>query len=178
VFVGIAFFGAFADLLSKYLVFAWLGMPDGQGTTYWIWKDYFGFQTLVNQGALFGIAAGWGWLFVALSGLALLGIPVWLFYGRAAEDRLLTISLAGVMGGIIGNLYDRLGLWHGAVIEDEFRNGVRDWILFRYQEYAWPNFNIADSLLVCGAILLAWHAFTHRDADETKSAAEDTPKGK
>jgi signal peptidase II len=35
---------------------------------------------------------------------------------------------------------------------------VRDWILLRYGNYTWPNFNIADSLLVCGAVMLLLQA--------------------
>jgi signal peptidase II len=60
-----------------------------------------------------------------------------------------------VAGGILGNLYDRLGM-HG--LEPPNAGGVRDWILFRYKQYTWPNFNIADSLLVVGAIMLGYHA--------------------
>ena len=36
---------------------------------------------------------------------------------------------------------------------------VRDWILVMIGSFHWPNFNVADSLLVCGAALLVWHAF-------------------
>ncbi len=60
-----------------------------------------------------------------------------------------------VMGGIGGNLYDRLGLWWKPGMPEAWKSGVRDWILFRYQTYTWPNFNIADSCLVIGAFLLA-----------------------
>jgi len=35
---------------------------------------------------------------------------------------------------------------------------VRDWILVMIGPYPWPNFNLADAMLVCGAALLAWHA--------------------
>ena len=38
---------------------------------------------------------------------------------------------------------------------------VRDWIHVMIGTWPWPTFNIADSLLVCGAILLVWHAFAH-----------------
>jgi signal peptidase II len=51
-------------------------------------------------------------------------------------------------------------------------NAVRDWILLRYGAFTWPNFNIADSLLVCGAGLLLWHSFWHDTQRPTNSAAE------
>ena len=77
-------------------------------------------------------------------------------------------ALGCVTGGILGNLYDRLGLWNTAGLLPPFRHGVRDWILFVWAESGlaifqpWPNFNIADSLLVTGAIMLVVHAFVWR----------------
>ena len=74
-----------------------------------------------------------------------------------------------VTGGILGNLYDRLGLWSTAA---DRVHAVRDWILISYGGYdlpvlghSWPNFNIADSLLVCGAGMLFWHAFRTGETD-------------
>ncbi len=51
-------------------------------------------------------------------------------------------------GRHLGNLYDRLGLWWQSDYPVEWRSGVRDWILLCYKGLTWPNFNIADSLLV------------------------------
>ena len=62
-------------------------------------------------------------------------------------------------GGILGNLYDRLGLWTVGVENLPRIYAVRDWIRISYGNLVWPNFNLADSLLVCGALLLVWHAF-------------------
>jgi signal peptidase II len=94
--------------------------------------------------------------------IAALSILFWVLRRGAAQDRFLTIALACVTGGIFGNLYDRLGFWHHCDIPKQWRSAVRDWILLRYGEYTWPNFNIADSLLVCGAALLVWHAISQR----------------
>jgi signal peptidase II len=76
-----------------------------------------------------------------------------------------------VMGGIFGNLYDRLGIPQLPVV---YKGGVRDWILFTYGEYTWPNFNIADSLLVTGAIMLAIFSFFFTDPREATIAPEQT----
>ena len=50
-----------------------------------------------------------------------------------------------------------------------FAGGVRDWVLLRYRtgadEYTWPNFNIADALLVAGAILLGIYSFLYPTED-------------
>ena len=50
------------------------------------------------------------WLFALISILAAIAIPIWLFRLGAAQDVWLTVALGCVMAGIVGNLYDRLGL--------------------------------------------------------------------
>jgi signal peptidase II len=143
-FAAVAAAGSLADLATKSWVFA--RVPLG-GEVWWLWEDYLGFQTSLNKGALFGMGQGLTWLFAGLSVVALVFILYWLFVARAAIDRLLTLALAMVTGGILGNLYDRLAI-----------GGVRDWILMGLPDWKWPNYNIADSLLVLGAALLLWHA--------------------
>lgn len=162
--------GAAADLLSKQWVFAWRGLPQ-QMPPWWLIEPYVGIETAVNQGALFGMGQGQGWLFASLSLIALVGICVWLFVFRAAESKWLLVAMGLVTGGIIGNLYDRLGI---PGLPGELRGGVRDWILFRYQEYIWPNFNIADSLLVVGAVMLAIHSLFLSPAEQKKQQPEQT----
>jgi signal peptidase II len=151
-----------ADLVSKSWMFARLGMPESP--IWWIWDGEFGFGTSLNEGALFSI--GWGlWpLFSALAAGAAIGIFIWLFPFGAAKDWLLTIALGLVTAGILGNLYDRLGL-HGLVWPAGFghqtgttAHAVRDFIRVMIGNWQWPTFNLADSALVCGATLLAWHA--------------------
>ena len=159
VFLAIAALGAAADLLSKDAVFEWRGRP-GERPVYWLWENYAGIQTAVNTGALFGMGAGMGRVFAALSFVAAAGIAVWLFGYRAARSWWLTVAAALILGGIAGNLYDRLGLWYEPGMPTDWQSGVRDWILLCYHEHTWPNFNIADSLLVVGTAMLLWHSFT------------------
>lgn len=168
-FFSIAVVGCAVDLLTKDWIFKFLGPPGG--ATHWIWKPFFGLQTSLNQGALFGMGQGKVWLFAMLSMAAAVGILYWLFVARAAFDWLLTIALGAVMGGILGNLYDRLGFWTMPGHPGQRVYAVRDWILFKYQNWTWPNFNLADSLLVCGAALLMWHAF--RSQPKHESAAPE-----
>jgi signal peptidase II len=153
-FGALAIFGTAIDLATKEWVFAWRGLP-GELPPWWLIEPYVGIETAVNQGALFGMGQGKGWLFAILSVIASAGICTWLFAFRAAASSWLTFAMGLVLGGIFGNLYDRLGI---PKLPTPFHGGVRDWILFRYQEYVWPNFNIADSLLVVGAIMLAIHS--------------------
>jgi signal peptidase II len=164
-FFSIASVGCAVDLATKHSIFARLGMPSPDNIR-WIIPDVFGFQTSLNEGALFGMGQGWVVLFALLSVAAAIAIFLWLFWAGAARDRLLTVALACVTAGIFGNLYDRLGLhglrWDGlhpghAIGEPVY--AVRDWILVMIGSRPWPTFNVADSLLVCGAAMLVWHAF-------------------
>jgi signal peptidase II len=171
-YFALAAVGGSIDLLTKQAVFSAFGYP-GQQPTWWLIQDRLGIQTALNPGALFGMGGGRRLVFAALSVAALLGIFTWLFLYKAARDRWLTFALGIISGGIVGNLYDRLGLWHlqgmPQGIDAEYTGAVRDWILFQWKEVPlkmlnpWPNFNIADSFLVAGAIMLAVHALTYRE---------------
>lgn len=168
IFFTIAIAGCLVDLLTKHWVFSRLGMPGAVRHVEWFWTGYIGLETSLNEGALFGLGKGMVVVFAGLSFVAAIGILYWLFWLGAAVDRLLTIALGAITAGIAGNLYDRLGL-HGLVWSSPGRENqpvyaVRDWILFQLNDQLrWPNFNVADSLLVCGAGLLLWHAARHRD---------------
>lgn len=168
IFATLMSLGCLVDLVTKSLVFSWRGLP-GAEPVWWLVSNWLGVETSVNHGALFGLGFGYSWVFATLSFVAILGIGYWLLIGKAYLDRVLNFSLGVVSGGILGNLYDRLGLWHAADTPENVKFGVRDWILFQWQGGPlkildpWPNFNIADSLLVCGALILIWHSWTARE---------------
>ncbi len=177
VFLLIAGGGFAVDLATKHWIFAWLGMPGRKQDPFWIWPHVFGFQTSLNEGALFGMGQGMVWLFALLSVGAAVAICWWLFVAGAARQWVLTVALSGIMAGILGNLYDRVGLpglkWTFANNLHKFGDpvfAVRDWILVMFGKWPWPNFNIADSLLVCGALLLAWHAFFQQEPKDSSTA--------
>ncbi|HUE74034.1 MAG TPA: signal peptidase II [Pirellulaceae bacterium] len=165
----LALAGCATDLVTKEVIFRWRGLPGQKGIV-WLVEGYVGIETALNRGALFGMGAGGSRYFAYLAIGAVIGVVAWLFLLRAARDRLLTVALGIISGGILGNLYDRLGLWdHGplpaAMQNLGYETAVRDWILWcwNFKQFTWPNFNIADSLLVCGAGLLLWHAFMMRE---------------
>jgi signal peptidase II len=169
VYFAIAALGGGLDLATKQWIFHWRGLPR-RNNVWWLIDGRLGIETSVNPGALFGMGAGYWWLFALLSVVAALGIFTWLFLFGAARDRWLTVALGFVTGGILGNLHDRLGLWNSRGMPRELAHGVRDWILFKWPESGlpifnpWPNFNIADSLLVTGAIMLVVHAIVWRES--------------
>ena len=151
------------DLWTKSWIFGRLGMP-GTSDALWVWDGVFGFQTALNEGALFGMGQGFVLGFAILSFAMLAGIVIWLL-GPFYKNWFLVIVMGLISGGIIGNLYDRLGLHQLRWLDDGFHTAdtpvyaVRDWILVMLGSYHWPNFNLADSYLVAGVILLGIYVF-------------------
>jgi signal peptidase II len=172
-FAAIVVAGCAADLATKTWIFGRIGVPPGP--TEWLWHGHVGFQTSLNEGALFGMGQGGVPVFVVLSVLAGLGIVVWVIRG-GVWDLMQIVALACIEAGILGNLYDRLGLpgltWppgYPPHLAGDRVHAVRDWILVMIFDRPWPNFNIADSMLVCGAILLVWHAWRYDGKEEAKA---------
>ena len=107
--------------------------------------------TLVyNKGAAFGFlssASGWQNLFFIGVALAACAVILYLVRRLADNDRLLAIALMLVLGGAIGNLLDRLLYGH-----------VVDFVDVYYRGWHWPAFNVADSAITIGAVLIALDA--------------------
>jgi signal peptidase II len=112
---------------------------------------FFNFTLAYNSGAAFSFladAGGWQrWFFVALALAISAGLVVWLYRLRAnVWGEAVAITL--ILGGALGNVIDRL--WHGHVI---------DFIDVYYQNWHWPAFNVADSAITVGAVLLVLQSF-------------------
>lgn len=115
-------------------------------------SSFFKFQLAYNTGAAFSFlrdAGGWQrWFFTIVAFLVSVAIIVWIArIARAGKpDRHWeAIALSLILGGAIGNLYDRFMLGH-----------VIDFIVWHYQHYYWPTFNIADAAICGGAALLIY----------------------
>lgn len=106
---------------------------------------WFDLTLAYNKGAAFSFlsnAAGWQrWMFIGL-GLAAAAFIVFLLV-RHGSQRLFSFGLALILGGAIGNVVDRI-----------FRGQVVDFLLAYYDRYFFPAFNVADSAITVGAILL------------------------
>lgn len=130
------------DQITKQFMAGWLQLGESVTVT-----SFFKFVLVHNTGAAFSFlsdGSGWQrWFFVALA----LAISVWLvaLIRRHAVERLLPFSFALVLGGAIGNVIDRV--LHGAVI---------DFLYFHIGRYGWPAFNVADSAISVGVMLLVW----------------------
>jgi signal peptidase II len=181
--------GLAADLGSKHWMFSQAELLAGD--VKWVWQGHAGFQLSLNEGALFGLGQGGVWVFAACSIAAAIAIPTWLFLFQGARDRALTLVLAAVMGGVLGNLYDRVGLpglnWEEVPQSLNPRahvagrvHAVRDFVLLvrRWPPESrwdvWPNFNIADALLVCGGATIVLLSL-RRPATQTTDASPAHP---
>ncbi len=143
---------------GKHDRFAFPTARDGESIPYVDGWMKFRLLTSFNRGALWGLGQEYTWLFAGLSVAAVVGIPVWLFGFAAARSLWLTVALALILGGTLGNLYDRIGL-HGCRNSDGARVlAVRDFLLFTFGSFHWPVFNFADVFLVTGASMLIVHS--------------------
>ncbi|MGP1676172.1 MAG: signal peptidase II [Burkholderiales bacterium] len=128
------------DQLTKYWVSASLGYGEVRAYTV-----FFNLVLTHNQGAAFSfLASAGGWqrgFFIVIALVAIVVIGVLL--ARHAEDKLFCFSLALILGGAIGNVIDRIALGY-----------VVDFLDFHTAGWHWPAFNLADSTITAGAVLL------------------------
>src|SRR5262245_53922905 len=189
----LAVVGLTVDQASKYGIFAWLHEEQRREGSFAVIPGYFEIVAnytaeieagdsllsrlrtisadhlpVVNKGALFGTTLQFApgsanVVFALVSVLAAVGITYWSTRPHAKTDRFLCCALGLILGGTLGNLYDR-------VVFD----GVRDFISWHWRDvYYWPVFNIADCCLVLGAGLLVVEAF-FAHAETAPRAAEVT----
>ena len=160
--------GLAADLYSKHVAFERLGYPHGQSPPWFDIEGWTSFRlyTSFNEGALWGLGQGFTWLFASLSVLAAAFVLYWLFARGAAHSIWLTVSLALVMAGTLGNLWDRLGLHHYVTDGGQRIYAVRDFLLFTFgpARWPWPVFNFADVFLVTGAVALVIQSLAAEDS--------------
>lgn len=136
------------DIATKnWAVEALLGAPPV------VLAPFLRFVYVENTGAAFGIFAGGGvitrW---ALTGLSIIITAVLLFYlWRRVELMIEAAACTLIVGGAAGNLHDRLLLGY-----------VVDFIDVHWGEYHWPAFNIADSAITGGVLLLAYSMTVNR----------------
>ena len=141
------------DQASKYLVRQFLAPHRPWPAD----AEYFRLTYIHNPGAAFGLDLGNLHLHTVIAVIAL-GLLVWLFRSLPADARLSQLALVLVLGGALGNIIDRL--IHEAGVVDFFDVGVSE-------QWRWPIFNVADSFVTIGIILLALGYHRHQPpADE------------
>jgi signal peptidase II len=139
-----------ADQATKVAILATVRAGDGLAIT-----PFFSLVLTYNTGAAFSFlaaASGWQrWFFVAIAVVAAIVIVTLLKRGGSAWY---STGLALILGGALGNLYDRLAL--GKVV---------DFLLFHYAGWAYPAFNVADSAITVGVVLIVMDSLRRRGGD-------------
>ena len=139
---GLAVLVIVLDQLSKWVVLGRLQF----GETVYV-APFWNWVLTYNPGAAFSFLAdqpGWQrWFFATLA----IAVSAWIavMLRRHAGERLLSLALALIMGGALGNVIDRIRF--GAVV---------DFVQWHVAGYYWPAFNVADSAITIGAVLLVW----------------------
>lgn len=128
------------DQLGKHWILSWLSYGQSQAVT-----PFFDLVLVFNPGAAFSFLAdhsGWQrWFFIVLA----LGVSAWLvlLLRRHAAQPLLALGVSLILGGAIGNVIDRIV--YGAVV---------DFLYFHAGGYGFPAFNLADSAITLGVVLM------------------------
>ena len=152
---------------AKYLLLALVVLILDQLSKWWVLSNYqpyevqsllpvFNMTLVFNKGAAFSFlsdAGGWQrWFFTGLSGVVSIALLVWLTRLRS-DERMTAVSLALILGGALGNLLDRVRL--GKVV---------DFLDFYWQQWHWPAFNVADSAITIGVVLMLWASLRQRES--------------
>jgi lipoprotein signal peptidase len=143
------------DQITKYFAVEKLALHE-------VKSIYEGFNLILiyNEGAAFSFlsdAGGWQrWFLIGVSCIVCVFIVVWM-YQSISKSKCLLAGLSLILGGALGNLWDRLSLGY-----------VVDFIEVYYKDLYWPAFNIADSAITIGAILLILDIFI-KDPSKTPS---------
>ncbi|MDH4113981.1 MAG: signal peptidase II [Burkholderiaceae bacterium] len=138
--VALAAFVILIDQATKALVERAFDFGDVRPVT-----DFFNLVLTYNKGAAFSFlasASGWQAHFLTAIGIAASAFILYLL-ARHGHQRLFSFALALILGGAIGNVIDRLAYGH-----------VIDFLDFHAAGWHWPAFNVADSAIVGGAMLL------------------------
>lgn len=116
--------------------------------------NFFNLVLAYNAGAAFSFlsdASGWQRWFFSLIAAGASILIVYLLRKHAA-DRLFCIALSLILGGALGNLWDRITMGH-----------VVDFLDFHAGGYHWPAFNVADSAIFLGAMLMVIDSFRRKE---------------
>ncbi|HLA74547.1 MAG TPA: signal peptidase II [Gammaproteobacteria bacterium] len=112
---------------------------------------FFNFTLMHNTGAAFSFlnqAGGWQrWFFITIALIVSTVIVLWI-RRLPATERWMALALSLIAGGALGNVWDRIQ--HGYVV---------DFIDLYYQNWHWPAFNVADSAITVGAVMLVLESF-------------------
>jgi len=150
-----------ADLATK----EWVSSTFRYGETLEV-LPFFNLVLVHNTGAAFSFLAGAGgwqrWFFTVVA-VVISAVLVWMLR-KPGTGRLLSAALSLVLGGALGNLYDRVTLGY-----------VVDFVQLHAGGYYFPAFNVADSAITAGVALLLWDSVRPTAAGTPRPAAQEKP---
>jgi|GEM_PF-220333 len=140
-----------ADLWTKEIVISHVNEHAAQGTfenipVVWVAEHWFGLVSVNNRGGPWGVGSDFSGLLKVVR-IAALGVILFLLYTTPRGAWIQIAALAMIMSGALGNIWDTLTI-----------GSVRDFLYFDFDippADPWPAFNVADSLICVGVILLA-----------------------
>jgi signal peptidase II len=149
------------DQLSKWVVVSRLSLTGSRPVI----GDFLHITYTENTGGAFSILQARNSVFVIIAIIAI-GSLAFAYYRSTRRDLLVNAALALAMGGAVGNLIDRVRLQHVVDFFDLQFHGRN----------IWPIFNVADSAITVGIVLLAWHfVFKKEPAKDERHKAEELP---
>ena len=110
-------------------------------------NSYFFLVHFKNQGAAFSFlsdAGGWQRYFLSIVA-TIASVFIIFMIKKHREDTYMALGLSLILGGAFGNLYDRISLGH-----------VTDFLYFHFNDYYWPAFNVADTAITVGAVIIIY----------------------
>ena len=145
--------GIVFDQVTKYTVAYFLPIDNSKDVA--VWDGVFSLRCISNDGAAFGMLDDKRWVFMTISTVVILGMLVYLCVKHKTVPKLLGIAIALIVSGGIGNMIDRVCLGY-----------VIDFIYFVPIDF--PCFNVADSLVCIGCVLIFVAVLIYGDDDEEK----------
>lgn len=156
------------DQITKYITRASIDI-DGSIT---VINNFFYLTHRINKGAAWSFLAGQSWGIYVLASVSFIASIIMIYLINKTSVTKLKIAFTLICAGSIGNLIDRVVF-----------KGVTDFLDFHFGSYVFPTFNVADSLVVCGSIFLAFVVITDAKAmnevsnligsNDTKTKKED-----
>lgn len=124
--------------------------------------DFFDLVHVRNRGAIFGffssVDSSFVFILLTVLSLAALGLVVYYFVKTPVSEKLMNVALSLILAGALGNQVDRIT-----------RGYVIDFLDFEFWGWHWPSFNVADSCITIGAVLLIFIFFFKRGPECSQS---------
>ena len=161
--IGLGCIVTFLDLLTK-----WIIRNTELLHNYTVIEGFFSIHYVRNEGIAFGLfhesESQWKPIILAVLAIVALMIVLYYIWTTPLDEQAMSLCLGLLLGGILGNGIERL-----------MRQHVTDFIEVHWRElYSWPTFNVADSAITCGVLVILFQTFFGKhegQLEDTKNPA-------